>query len=206
MREYHFLLGLSFLLARQCRFVMGIDHNQNDVETARHLLDKQTVTYTLQNEGDGNQGIPVSIDEDFRASSTESNQKVEFRCADPMCLPAELNGFDIVVLNDVIDKVSTPGSVLSRLGGVRGMVRNGGLLVILSTFDWKEEITPKSLWLGGSNSEMDMGAWQTPQEALTKRLSPDFECVGCEQVPLFWQESTRTLQGKLYHVTQWKRL
>jgi hypothetical protein len=188
---------------------MGIDHNQNDVETARHLFERQTITYTLQNEGEGNQGensFPVSIDEDFRAINAESNQKVEFRCADPMCLPAELSGFDIVVLNDVIDKVSTPGSVLSRLGGVRGMVRSGGLLVILSTFDWKEDITPRSLWIGGSNIEMDKGASQTPEEALMKRLSPDFEMLGCEQIPLFWQESTRSLQGKLYHVTQWKRL
>ena len=40
----------------------------------------------------------------------------EFRCADPMCLPAELQAFDVVVINDVIDKVSSPNSVLGRLG------------------------------------------------------------------------------------------
>ena len=51
---------------------------------------------------------------------------VDFRCADPMCLPAELSGFDVCILNDVLDKVSSPGAVLSRMGGMRGMVRSGG--------------------------------------------------------------------------------
>lgn len=194
-------------MAPQCRFVIGIDHNQEDVETARHLLNKQTITYSFRSEGDLKDNRSVSIEENFCSIETQES-KVEFRCADPMCLPAELSGFDIVVLNDVIDKVSAPGSVLSRLGGARGMVRPGGVLVILSAFEWKDTITPRSLWLGGNCDIIgsQTGTEESPIEALAKRLYPDFECVGCEQVPLFWQETSRDLKGKLYHVTQWKRL
>ena len=171
------------------------------METARQLLDKQTMTYFLRSEGDLKNNKSVSID-------GTQDRKVEFRCADPMCLPAELSAFDIVVLNDVIDKVSAPGSVLSRLGGARGMVRQGGLLIILSAFEWKDTITPRSLWLGGNGGiiSSDTGVEESPSDALTKRLSSDFECISCEQVPLFWQETSRDLKGKLYHVTQWKRL
>lgn len=183
---------------------MGVDHNQDDIETARHLLDKQTVTYSFRSEGDRNDhkmlisasDIPYLHSNDFKPeskssramSTTDSNtnsesdleedKRMEFRCSDPMCLPAELKGFDIVILNDIIDKVSAPGSVLSRLGGVRGMVRTGGLLLILSTYDWKETVTPRSLWLGG-NGEIE---GESPEQALTKRLEGDFECIGCEQV------------------------
>ena len=200
-------LGLSFLLAPQCRFVIGIDHNHEDVETARQLLDRQTMTYFLKSEGDLKNNKSVSIDGSLSIDGTQ-DRKVEFRCADPMCLPAELSAFDIVVLNDVIDKVSAPGSVLSRLGGARGMVRQGGLLIILSAFEWKDTITPRSLWLGGNGDiiSTDTGVEESPSDALRKRLSSDFECISCEQVPLFWQETSRDLKGKLYHVTQWKRL
>lgn len=204
---FHLSLGLSFLLAPQCRFVIGIDHNHEDVETARQLLDKQTMTYFLRSEGDLKNNKSVFIEGSLSSPETQS-PKVEFRCADPMCLPAELSAFDIVVLNDVIDKVSAPGSVLSRLGGARGMVRQGGLLIILSAFEWKDTITPRSLWLGGNGDILssETGVEESPSDALSKRLSSDFECVGCEQVPLFWQETSRDLKGKLYHVTQWKRL
>lgn len=196
---------MSFLLAQQCRLVIGIDHSHDDVETARQLLNKQTMSYSLRSEGDLRDHKSVSVDGDFNSLGAQ-DPKVEFRCADPMCLPAELSGFDIVLLNDVIDKVSAPGSVLSRLGGARGMVRHGGLLIILSAYEWKDTITPRSLWLGGNMDVMGGSVEETPTEALVKRLSPDFECVSCEQVPLFWQETSRDLRGKLYHVTQWKRV
>lgn len=185
--------------------MIGIDHNHDDIETARLLLAKQPSTYTVRGEGDRVVEKTVSIEGDFSSKGANNEPMVEFRCADPMCLPAELSGFDVVVLNDVIDKVSAPGSVLSRLGGARGMVRQGGVLVILSAFQWKETITPRSLWLGGNGQASEVEE-TTPEAALHKRLSADFECIACEQVPLFWQQSSRDLKGKLYHVTQWKRL
>ena len=193
------------MLARHCRLIIGIDHSHDDVETARSLLSKQTMTYSLSLEGDMKDERAVSVNGHFLTPEAGTDPKVEFRCADPMCLPAELSGFDIVVLNDVIDKVSAPGSVLGRLGGARGMVRSGGVLVILSAFEWKDTITPRSLWLGGDREAEGANAI-SPEAALEKRLSPDFECISCEQVPLFWQETARDLKGKLYHVTQWKRL
>jgi hypothetical protein len=197
--------GLTFLLARQCRFVIGIDHNNDDIEAARGLLSKQSMTYNLRGVGDTVDEKVVTIEGDFCSPNANSDTMVEFRCADPMCLPAELSGFDVVVLNDIIDKVSAPGSVLSRLGGARGMLRSGGVLVILSAFEWKDTVTPRSLWLGG-NGKLTGEGDISPEAALEKRLSPDFECISCEQVPLFWQESARDLRGKLYHVTQWRRL
>jgi hypothetical protein len=185
--------------------VIGIDHNHDDIETARLLLTKQPSTYSVRGEGDRVVEKTVCIEGDFSSKGGNNEPMVEFRCADPMCLPAELSGFDVVVLNDVIDKVSAPGSVLSRLGGARGMVRQGGVLVILSAYQWKESVTPRSLWLGG-NGQAPEAEETSPEAALNKRLSADFECIACEQVPLFWQQSSRDLKGKLYHVTQWKRL
>ena len=133
--------GVVFSLAKNARFVMGIDHHQSDVDVARALSVEKKVSYSLRGEGGRvdqyTSALPshVSMDEGT-ASGNEGDRpapanvvtkgSVDFRCADPMCLPAELSGFDVCILSDVLDKVSSPGAVLSRMGGMRGMVRSGG--------------------------------------------------------------------------------
>lgn len=37
-----------------------------------------------------------------------------------------------------------------RLGGSRGVLRKGGLLMVTSTWDWSEKVADKQLWLGGT--------------------------------------------------------
>jgi hypothetical protein len=111
---------------------------------------------------------------------------MEFRQSDPMCLPAELKEFDIVILNDVIDKISSPNALLGRLGGTRGLVKQNGLLVIVSALEWKEEITPSSLWLKSS-------------DALTKRLSQEFNVIHSDGKSVYWNDSAISVRGKLYN-------
>jgi hypothetical protein len=193
-----------FDLARDFHSVIGVDHSGDAVETARRLLDRQSVAYTLRGEGEQVHDLSFSLvsDKNAREISLFPGKKVEFRQADPMSLPAEMSGFDVVLLSDVIDKVSSPNAVLGRLGGMRGLVRSGGLLVVTSCFEWDETVTPRSLWLGGSN---DPSA-QSAETALTDRLREDFTLVEDSQiVPVFWRESVSELRGKEYRVMVFKR-
>lgn len=124
--------GVVFALAKNARFVMGIDHHQSDVDVARALSIEKKVSYTFRGEGgrvdEYTVSLPshVSMDNDTASGNAVIKGSVDFRCADPMCLPAELSGFDVCILSDVLDKVSSPGAILSRMGGMRGMVRSGG--------------------------------------------------------------------------------
>lgn len=57
---------------------------------------------------------------------------------------------DGVLIHSVIDTIPGPNSLLARMGGARGLVRrNGGLLVVVSAYNWNEEVTPKGSWLSG---------------------------------------------------------
>ena len=123
--------GVVFALAKNARFVMGIDHHQSDVDMARALSVEKKVSYTLRGEGGRVYEYAVALPshvsmDNGTANGNVTKGSVDFRCADPMCLPAELSGFDVCILSDVLDKVSSPGAVLSRMGGMRGMVRSGG--------------------------------------------------------------------------------
>lgn len=61
---------------------------------------------------------------------------------------------DGVLIHSVIDSIPGPNSLLSRMGGARGLVRrDGGLLVVVSAYNWNDEITPRGSWLGGFEDE-----------------------------------------------------
>eukprot|EP01042_Synura_sphagnicola_P021476 gene21476-27298_t len=157
------------------------------IETAKSIAETGSVTMTLSGEGELQDSLAVEVRADPNA---------QFRCADPMCLPAEWAGFDAVVLNDVIDKVPSPNVVLGRLGGPRGLVRSGGLLIVTSCFEWSSARTPQLLWLGGykdsaSGVEVESGA------ALVDRLKSDFNLLTRSDVPVLWLDSKRRCSGKL---------
>lgn len=190
--------GLTFQLAQHVQSIIGVDHHAEAVNFAKSLvISSDTLSYSLQQEGE------LEITQQITQPVGIVSKQIEFRCADPMCLPAEMKGFDVVVLNDVIDKVSAPNSVLGRLGGVRGLVRQGGLLVIVSAYNWNEERTPKALWLGGFKTSA--GDIVKSEDTLIDRLSSDFKVYRSLQVPFLWHESVGNIKGKQYSVTMFTR-
>ena len=102
--------GLTLSLATQVKLALGIDHDSFHISLAREVASKSIDSYQFETGGVLSAPFKLNLD------SSIDKSLVDFRQADPMCLPAELHGFDIVILNDVIDKVSAPNSVLGRLG------------------------------------------------------------------------------------------
>lgn len=67
-----------------------------------------------------------------------------------MCRFSRAAGLDAALIHSTIDSVPSPNSLLARMGGARGIVRaNGGLVVVVSAYEWNEEVTPVGAWLGG---------------------------------------------------------
>lgn len=102
--------------------------------------------------------------------------------------------------------MSSPNSVLSRLGGARGLVRErGGLLVVLSCFQWDQNITPKSLWLGGFVDPAS-GREVLSEDTLQARLADDFTLLEKTLLPALWLSGSKSaLTGKLFNATVWAR-
>lgn len=167
-------LGLAPFASR----VIGVDHSAENIAVARRIAAGELSHFALP--GDEEQ-------HSIRLPRRDVGTIVDFRQSDPMCVPAEFAGFDVVLVSDVLDKVSSPNSVLGRLAGPRGLVRPGGLLVVSGAYAWDENVTPKSLWIHG-------------REALTQRLAADFRAIKVTDLPVFWQEKTRELRGTLLDV------
>jgi 5-histidylcysteine sulfoxide synthase len=180
--------GLSFLLAENFRGVVGLDHNHGNIKLALNLrAGKNSVALPAE-------GIVFPT----------SRQNVEFRMSDPMSVPAELFGFDAVVVSDVLDKVSSPNSVLGRLGGSRGLVKDGGLLVVYCGYSWDANATPSTLWLGATSSICESSDRPTPAASamdLSRRLDSQFELIHHSRMPFYWQTGTSDMKGKLMEVS-----
>ncbi len=134
--------GLTCALAPLYREVIGADLHLAVVEEARRVL------------ASGEAGL-----------APELAGRVTYKQTDAGSLPAEWTGFDLVLVSRLLSRLPSPKALLGRLGGARGLVRPGGLLVIADEFAWDAAVTPPELWLEGD--ETTLGAL----------LGPDFRCV-----------------------------
>jgi SAM-dependent methyltransferase len=200
--------AVSFHLAEHFDTVLAFDHDGEMIDTARAIQQGKGVRFTLRGEGELTGVFEVASSKVITTNTNgmdhnESGKMLDFRMADPMCLPAEINSVDVVFLNDMLDTVSSPNSVLGRLGGVRGLVRPGGLLVLSSSFQWSEETTPKSLWIGGTAGASNPDACSL--DVLQEKLSSEFDLVEVKKVPVLWADSLVDIRGKIYNVSFWVR-
>lgn len=53
-------------------------------------------------------------------------RKITFKRMDPSCIAPDLGEFDVVIINNVLSSCSSPKGVLSRMGGIKGLVKPGG--------------------------------------------------------------------------------
>ena len=198
--------GLLFSLGQELNAsnLIGIDFNADYVHTANKLLLNDSSHPVIMN-------IPVEgevVTQQDVVIRKDTSKNIQFKHSDPMCLPAELAGFDVVVLDDVIDTLASPNALLGRCGGIRGLVKSNGLLFILSAYQWNPNITPKSLWLGGFMDKNENSIPVKSLSTLKSKLTADsqFEFVANECFPRVHVDKANAISGKLLELSVWKRL
>jgi hypothetical protein len=117
-------------------------------------------------------------------------------------LPPDLVGFDAVLLANLLDRLPSPKACLGRMGGYMGLVRPGGLLVVMSPYTWMEQFTPIDAWLGGYERD---GSALSSKEGIRAALGEAFELVTEENMPLLIREHARKYQYIVTNMTVWKR-
>ena len=65
--------------------------------------------------------------------------RTSFKQADACALPASLGEFDAVLAANLICRLPSPGACLGRMAGPKGLVKKGGLLVLMTPFTWMEQ-------------------------------------------------------------------
>ncbi|MEA2139137.1 MAG: hypothetical protein QOG56_2287 [Solirubrobacteraceae bacterium] len=188
--------GSSFELARHFGDVVGIDLSSSFVETARSMAADGCIEFRRVEEGvHATTQIATAPDDVDRG-------RVSFRRADACALPPDLGAFDAVLLANVLCRLPSPRACLGRMGGPRGLVRPGGLLVVTTPATWDEKFTPRGAWLGGYERA---GRHVTTLEALHDELGAEFDLLHREDVSCVIREHARKFEFIIPELSVWRR-
>ena len=175
--------GASFELARTYADVTGVDLSASFVGAAQRLQTEGALPYLRRDQGELRERVVAEVDTSALAGA------LRFKRADACALPPDMMDFDAVLLANLLDRVPSPKAALGRLGGMRGLVKPGGLAVVVSPHSWLDEHTNRGAWLGGYYTESGKPVYT--RDALVAHLADDFELVGEEDLPMLIREHGR---------------
>lgn len=188
--------GASFHLATKFENVTAVDLSQSFINTANKMKSEGEMSYEVYEEGE--------IVSTHKATVGQAQRdRVTFRRADACSLPTEFIDFDAVLIANVLCRLPSPSALLNRLGGERGVVKRGGILVITTPFTWMETYTPRDVWMGGFTDEH--GNPHFSADKLKDALNPEFELLDEFDMPLVIREHRRKYQLIYPLATVWKR-
>jgi 5-histidylcysteine sulfoxide synthase/putative 4-mercaptohistidine N1-methyltranferase len=192
----------TFELARTFDECVGVDNSARFIKAAVRLQDDDIVRYTVPQEGDLNEFHEVSLAE-LGLSDTARNctfvQQPDFANLDR----TKLGVFDVVLAANILEKLSAPRAFLQHL---HNFVQPGGLLVMASTYNWDEELTPQSEWVGGYK-DSGSGENVSTRDGLSEALQPQFRQLDMRtELTAVKRNTLRSMSVDISEVTVWERL
>ena len=185
--------GATFALAKTFTEVVGIDYSKRFIETASELQRSGEFSYEFTVEGEIKQSAVA------RVNSEIDRKRVYFKQADAGQLDKSLGQFNLVLMLNLIDRLSRPKDCLNQMAD---FILPGGLLMIASPYTWLETITPRDNWLGGYDEE---GCSIFTFEALVKLLKQSFDLLHRENLPFLIREHARKFQWNVSEATLWRK-
>ncbi len=183
----------TFELARHCSSVIGIDFSHRFIEASTRLRDHGQLSYSRLDEGELTTPLTARVPAEI------DRKRVTFETGDAMNLRPDLGEFDIVLIANLIDRVTNPRHCLARLAS---LVKPGGQLICTSPYTWLEQFTPRENWLGGVALE---GGAVTSLDGLRAALSPNFELRETKDLPFLIREHARKFQWSVAQASVWIR-
>ena len=201
--------GSTFELGRTFENVVGVDLSQSFIDAAQRIQSEGSVAYFRPDQGVLGQTCEAHLASAAEAAvvpavASAAQGEVVFARADACALPRALGNFDACLLANLLCRLPSPRACLEQLGGPSGLVRPGGLAVIVSPYSWMEQHTPKSTWLGGY-----VGADGQPvySDAALRALLDEhgFDLLDEEDMPLLIREHQRKYQLIVSHAMVFRR-
>lgn len=180
----------TFELAKTFSHVDGIDFSARFIKTAFAMQEHGEIRYTLIDEGEL---TSFKVRKLASLGLDKSAQRVHFHQGDACNLKPQFNGYDLIFMGNLLDRVYSPKKVLKD---IIERLNKGGILVVASPFTWLEEYTERSEWLGGYKDEN--GETLTSTEALEDVLKPHLTRVAPPRdIPFVIRETKRKYQHSL---------
>jgi 5-histidylcysteine sulfoxide synthase/putative 4-mercaptohistidine N1-methyltranferase len=175
----------AFELARHFDTVTGVDFSHEFIDAANALKKNGEHAYLRKEQGDASTPLVARVDGSIERS------RLRFAQGDACDLPKDMQGYDAVLLANVLCRLPDPRACLQRMQGAHALVKPGGILVMTTPLSWLEEYTPKSRWLKGI--------------ADIQAVLSQFELLHQEEIPFMIREHRRKYEYIVTQATVWKR-
>lgn len=139
--------GATFVLAKYFRDVVGIDFSQHFVDAANSLKRRGSAEYEILTSGNIFTKRTVHLDKSI------PTDRVTFHQGDACSLDvSKLGTFDLVFASNILCRLPQPRKFIDALPK---LLRNKGIVVLISPYSWLPEYTQESHWLGGQRAGED---------------------------------------------------
>ncbi|MHB9016542.1 MAG: putative 4-mercaptohistidine N1-methyltransferase, partial [Burkholderiales bacterium] len=188
----------TFELARAFDEVVGVDFSARFINLGVQFSQTGSIGYSLVDEGE----LRAYKTRDLASLGlTEARDKVRFLQGDACNLKHGLEGFDLILAANLIDRLYEPVRFLST---VHERLQPGGVLLIASPYTWLEEHTLRPNWIGGYKKDAENF---TTLDGLKALLGKHFRLMTAPQdVPFVIRETRRKFQHSVSEVTLWERI
>ncbi len=183
----------TFELARHCADVIGIDYSKRFIEVASLLARDGSAAYERADEGALTTRLVAVVPPEI------SRERATFEHGDAEDLRSGLEGFDVVLAANLVDRLADPAQFLARCAD---LVKSGGQLIITSPYTWMPEFTAPKNWLGGFSVD---GVLRTTLDGLTAALADHFTLVRTKELPFLIREHARKFQWSVAQASIWRR-
>ncbi len=189
----------AFELAKHFDHVDAVDLSVRLIEAPTNLQNSGRQRYVITQQGEINDFREVNLS-DFDGYEAIKD-KVAFLQGDACNLVEKYKDYDLVFAGNLIDRLYDPKKFLNL---IKDRIATGGLLVLVSPYNWDEEHTPRNKWLGGFKA--NTGENFTTIEGVQEALSPEFTMLGDPvDIPFAIRETERTWQYGQSELTVWQK-
>lgn len=134
---------LAFESSKYFKSVTAIDSSARFIQPAVEMQKNGLLRYVVKDEGE----LMIYKDVvDKELGLTEQSSSILFMQDDAMKLKDTYKGYDVIIAINLLEELQDPSVFLTK---IHERLNDNGLLILGSTYEWDESITPKQNWLGG---------------------------------------------------------
>jgi putative 4-mercaptohistidine N1-methyltranferase len=176
----------SFELARWADEVIGIDLSSQFIAAAQAIQRTGRIDVKIIEEGSLYSVVTRHLDQQLDRS------RCRFLVADALRVREDLGTFDLVLAANLLDRVSSPATLLTEL---KRLVRSNGHIILASPYTWLEEFTPRKNWLADPSV--------STLNRIQKYLDPELVLVETRDLPFLIREHARKFQWSVAQASLW---
>jgi 5-histidylcysteine sulfoxide synthase/putative 4-mercaptohistidine N1-methyltranferase len=188
---------LAFEVSNIFKEVTAIDASARYIQPAVELQDNGLLRYVISDEGD------LQIFKDILLADLKlkpNASPVVFMQDDAMKLKKKYSGYDVICAINLLEELKDPSVLLKS---IHERLNQDGILILGSTYQWHESISPKEKWIGGFKKD---GEPVTSFSGLSSILEKEFRLKQKpEEIVYSLRKTSKQFEIQISEVSIWQK-